>query len=156
MSTMASQITNLMIVYSIVYSGADQVNMKAPRHWPLCGEFTGDRWIPRTNGQQRGKCFHLMTSSWSVGITWSYSKSALCILWYVVTSVQHPFCKVFVGNPCWAKPSFGDIDFRVVYIITCRCLLIAPLRLEIRSINNSLGIARVSDIGATYSIIFAQ
>ena len=20
----------------------------APRHWPLCGEFTGDRWIPRT------------------------------------------------------------------------------------------------------------
>ena len=23
-----------------------------------------DRWIPRTNGQLRGKCFHLMTSSW--------------------------------------------------------------------------------------------
>ena len=38
-------------------------NTKAPRHWPLCGEFTGDRWIPRTNGQLRGKCFHLMTSS---------------------------------------------------------------------------------------------
>ena len=26
-------------------------NIKAPRHWPLCGEFTGDRLIPRTNGQ---------------------------------------------------------------------------------------------------------
>ena len=26
-------------------------NIKAPRHWPLCGEFTGDRWIPRTKGQ---------------------------------------------------------------------------------------------------------
>ena len=26
-------------------------NIKAPRHRPLCGEFTGDRWIPRTNGQ---------------------------------------------------------------------------------------------------------
>ena len=26
-------------------------NKEAPRHWPLCGEFTGDRWIPRTNGQ---------------------------------------------------------------------------------------------------------
>ena len=38
-------------------------NIKAPRHWPLCGEFTGDRWIPRTNGQQRGKYFKLMTSS---------------------------------------------------------------------------------------------
>ena len=25
--------------------------IKAPRHWPLCREFTGDRWIPRTKGQ---------------------------------------------------------------------------------------------------------
>ena len=38
-------------------------NIKDPCHWPLCREFTGDRWIPCTNGQQRGKCFHLMTSS---------------------------------------------------------------------------------------------
>ena len=26
-------------------------NIKAPRHWPLWGEFTGDRWIPRTKDQ---------------------------------------------------------------------------------------------------------
>ena len=26
--------------------------------------FHRDRWIPRTKGQLRGKCFHLMTSSW--------------------------------------------------------------------------------------------
>ena len=33
-------------------------NIKAPRYWPLCGEFTGDpqKW-PVTR-----KCFHLMTS----------------------------------------------------------------------------------------------
>ena len=49
MSTIASQITSLTIVHSTVYPGAE--NIKAPRHWPLCGEFTGDRWIPRTNGQ---------------------------------------------------------------------------------------------------------
>ena len=24
-------------------------NIKAPRHWPLCGEFTGEQWIPHTN-----------------------------------------------------------------------------------------------------------
>ena len=48
---MASQITSLTIVYSIVYSGADQKNIKAPCHWPLWGEFTGDWWIPRTKGQ---------------------------------------------------------------------------------------------------------
>ena len=27
----------------------------APHHWPLWEEFTGDRWVPRTKGQQRGK-----------------------------------------------------------------------------------------------------
>ena len=27
------------------------LNIKAPLHWPLWGEFTGDRWIPRTKGQ---------------------------------------------------------------------------------------------------------
>ena len=26
-------------------------NIQALRHWPLCGEFTGDRWIPLTKGQ---------------------------------------------------------------------------------------------------------
>ena len=51
MGAVASLITSLKIVYSIVYSGADQRLISAPRHWPLCGEFTGDRWIPRTNGQ---------------------------------------------------------------------------------------------------------
>ena len=51
MGAVASQITSLGIVFSTVYSGADQRNTKALRHWPLWGEFTGDRWIPRTNGQ---------------------------------------------------------------------------------------------------------
>ena len=46
MSPTAFQITRFTIAYSIVYSGTDQRNIKAPRHWPLCGEFTGDRWIP--------------------------------------------------------------------------------------------------------------
>ena len=26
-------------------------NLKGLRLWPLCEEFTGDRWIPRTKGQ---------------------------------------------------------------------------------------------------------
>ena len=51
MSAMASQITSLTIVYSTVYSGPDQRNIKALRHWPLCREFTADKLIPRTNGQ---------------------------------------------------------------------------------------------------------
>ena len=27
-----------------------KLNIKAQRHWPLWGELTGDRWIPRTKG----------------------------------------------------------------------------------------------------------
>ena len=46
MTTMASQITSLAVVYSIVYSGVDKKNIKAPRHWPLCGEFTGTGEFP--------------------------------------------------------------------------------------------------------------
>ena len=51
MSAMASQITSLTIVYTTFYSGVNKKNIKAPRHWPLWGEFTGDQWIPRTKGQ---------------------------------------------------------------------------------------------------------
>ena len=48
----ASQITSLTIVYSTVYSRAQiKEIIKALRHCPLCGEFNGDRWIPRRNGQ---------------------------------------------------------------------------------------------------------
>ena len=38
-------------------------NIKTPRHWPLCGEFTADRLISPHNGPVTRKCFHLMTSS---------------------------------------------------------------------------------------------
>ena len=43
---MASLITSLTIVYSTVYSGGE--NVKVPRHWLLCGKFTGNSWISRT------------------------------------------------------------------------------------------------------------
>ena len=49
MGAMASQIISLTVVYLNVYSAAQ--NIKPPRHWPLCREFTGDRWISHTNGQ---------------------------------------------------------------------------------------------------------
>ena len=51
MSSMASQITSLAIVYSSVYSGAD----KRKHRWPVNSPHKG----PLTR-----KCFHLMTSSW--------------------------------------------------------------------------------------------
>ena len=52
MNAMASPITSHPIVYSTVYSGAE--NMKVLRHWLLWVEFTAYRWIPRTKGLLRG------------------------------------------------------------------------------------------------------
>ena len=59
MTTIASQITSLTVVYSIVYSDADQRKHQIS----VSLAFVRGIRIPRTNGQLRGKCFHLMTSS---------------------------------------------------------------------------------------------
>ena len=51
MGAMASRITSLTIVYSNVYSGADQRKHQSSPSLVFCRQFTRDRWIPRTNGQ---------------------------------------------------------------------------------------------------------
>ena len=51
MNATVSQITGASMVCAKVCSSADKGNIKAPRHWPLWREFTGDRWITLTNGQ---------------------------------------------------------------------------------------------------------
>ena len=48
MATMTYQMTSLTIVYSTVIQVQIKENTKAPRQWPLWGEFTVDRWNPRT------------------------------------------------------------------------------------------------------------
>ena len=58
MGPIASQITSLTIVYSIVYSDVDQRKNQSSASLAFVRE------IHRTNGQLHGKCFHLMTSSW--------------------------------------------------------------------------------------------
>ena len=34
-----------------IFQAQIKENIKTPCHFPLCGEFTGDRWISRTKGQ---------------------------------------------------------------------------------------------------------
>ena len=65
MTTVASQITGLTFVYSTVYSDTDQRKHQSSASLAFVWEIHRDRWIPRTKGQLRGKCFHLMTSSWA-------------------------------------------------------------------------------------------
>ena len=64
MTTMASQITSLTDVYSTVYSDADQRKHQSSTSLAFEWVIHRDRWISHTKGQLRGKCFHLMTSSW--------------------------------------------------------------------------------------------
>ena len=47
MTTMASQITSLtrLLTQSFIQTQIKE-NIKAPRHWPLCGEFTGTSEFP--------------------------------------------------------------------------------------------------------------
>ena len=54
MGLMASPITRASQLFTRPFIQAEiKENIKAPRHWRLCGEFTGDRWIPLTKGQLR-------------------------------------------------------------------------------------------------------
>ena len=63
MSAMAYQITSVSSVYSTGCSGADQRKHQSSALLSCVSGIHRDRWIPRTKGQWRGKCFHLMTSS---------------------------------------------------------------------------------------------
>ena len=64
MGTMASQITSLTIVYSTVYSGADQRKHQSSTSLAFVRE--NHRWpvISPHKCPVTRKCFHLMTSSW--------------------------------------------------------------------------------------------
>ena len=59
MTTVASQITSLTVVYSIVYSEPDQRKHQSSASLAIVRGIHRDRWIPRTKGQLRGKCFQI-------------------------------------------------------------------------------------------------
>ena len=65
MSAIASQITSLTTIHLTVYSHADQW-----KHLSSASlAFVRGIHRSRTKGQWRGKCFHLMTSSWSLALS---------------------------------------------------------------------------------------
>ena len=54
MTTMAAQITSLTVVYSTVYSDANQRKHQSSASLAFVWGIHRDRWIPRTKGQLRG------------------------------------------------------------------------------------------------------
>ena len=90
MGTMASQITCLPLFTHPFIQAQIKETIKTLRHWPLCEEFSAYRWTPCTNGQWRGKCFHLMTSSciftcFSVMTHYTYRWNRFSSLWIYQT-----------------------------------------------------------------------
>ena len=117
MGAIASQITGLTIVYSIVIQTQIKESIRAPRHWPLCGEFTGDRWIPRTNGQLRGKCFHLMTSSWDMGEKLHPTKH--CIMASLIGNIS-ALLTLYAGNSAVTGEFPHEGQWRGAFILNKR------------------------------------
>ena len=108
MTKMASQITSLTIVYSTVYSDADQIKHQSSASLAFVWGIHRDRWIPRTKGQLRGKCFHLMTSSWDDNVL----SHVLCFngsWWFNRNQTKHnnPVC-MFCGLYCSSQNIFDN------------------------------------------------
>ena len=98
MGAMASLITSITNVYLTVNSGADQIKHQSSASLVLCGEFTGHRWIPRTNGQWRGKCFHWKTSSFHQQLWYGMSTQLMRLSWQAFFSFHE---KCFAKISLW-------------------------------------------------------
>ena len=84
MSTIASLITSLAVVYSTVYSDADQRKHQSSASLAFVWGIHRDRWIPRTKGQLRGNVSiwwrHHVPNEGSVACA-VYSYLSVDILW---------------------------------------------------------------------------
>ena len=93
-----------------LFRGVSKRKNKAPRHWPLWGEFTGDRWIPRTKGQQRGK-FHLMTSSCKkqvlMGTLMPFEQHLIVLSQWFSPSGEEPERGLLI---CYKPPVYGNMS----------------------------------------------
>ena len=93
-------------------------NIKAPLHWPLWGEFTGDRWIPRTKDQWRGKIsiwwrhhamLHIVFIAWCVVVKEAATKLCLYrafVFWWM-GSYKAPYWDPFHWNIFHAEINFS-------------------------------------------------
>ena len=102
MTTMAAQITSLTVVYSTVYSDANQKRKhQSSASLAFVWGIHRDRWIPRTKGQLRGQCFHLMTSScigqqwftWSIFGTYPFAECLMLQTMHGNSENPSSFCR---------------------------------------------------------------
>ena len=87
MTTIVSQITSLTIVYLTVYSDTNQRKHQSSASLAFVWGIHRGRWSPRTKGQLRGKCFHLMTSSWYICLIWEVNQEQIYFLTRPVVNI---------------------------------------------------------------------
>ena len=115
-------------------------NIKAPRHWPLCGEFTGDRWIPRKRPVPR-KMF-----SFDDVIMGQQGKSEgfescdqptvrKCPIWVKIGDVLYRVTLKFDG---WTWKTIGHLSFAVSSFVQ-HFIAIGEFKLELQSGNTQFG-----------------
>ena len=104
MSAMESQMTSVSIVCSTVCSGEDQRKYRGSASL-ACEGNPLVKWIYLTNGQKYGKCFYLMTSSWSWLNGFMMTSSNANIF-----CVTGPLCGDFTGEFPSQRPVTGGFD----------------------------------------------
>ena len=81
-------------------------NIKAPRHWPLCAEFTGDRWIPLHKWPVARKMYpfddviiYALKGALTCGLSsclhtlwWWYESYDQYCVWLYVPAIVYIFC----------------------------------------------------------------
>ena len=95
---MASQTTSVAVVYSIVYSGPDE-SIKAPRHWPMCGNSPGPVNSPH-EGPVTRKMFPFDD------VIMNPEKSRL-IFWHILPFVKHKWNSTVMANISFNRPANG-------------------------------------------------
>ena len=121
MSAMTFESTSLAAVYASVYSGANQRKhqsssslafMRGIHRWPVNSPH---------KGQQRGKCFHLMTSSWSDVTSWRCSDDAFLEKKMYPTDIcQYPGLAVKGSIKIW-KSRYSNQTIDNYSLLTWKC-----------------------------------
>ena len=140
MTTIASQITSLTIVYSTVYSDADQRKQQSSASLAFVWGIHRDRWIPRTKGQLRGKCFHLMTSSWYEFVIHAIDFSTCCSLICSVVIIKwnrngfilyiQPYSMITAAPGDMFPSKLIQFGFRFIWLSNISKMLIIPHNLR--------------------------
>ena len=134
MTMMASQITSLMVVYSTVYSHADQRKYQSSASLAFVSGIHRDRWVPCTKGQLRGKCFH-----W-----WHYHDTTTCTYF---TDILH-IANLKPGEFYFSQQSLKDDNvakgiFRLMYVLpSIRVMLLKSIAFTIDLFINPFSLGR--------------